>query len=738
MLDLAEPIFHGEAPRYTFNAAQAEKYDQIYAPEFSMTQCTLREQLKVIGGYIHAEPRLLENDEIVFEEYGNTEISPVGGLPYVFESTSCDINQYCTDIRTNASNLVNSLGYAQGVVIDPADGFFRSLRTETQYARVTDENGICMTQFPVYSVRKLECGILSAADGVTFALPMLDITPYVFEATRYSANLSDYAGGYPSSKQYAVYFTRGQNNIRGLFYQVPNAISSAVFSRYAIVNILAACTSELTAAQIDSLVTNNPENLVFRITYDPIYSTYLSHGKQLHIAGETNYTQIYNQSGNLIETTYFGENLKGAAARLGNVEQERTYIFSKLTDIPKAGQMLDEEYAISAVSTEVMATYIKCTLALTKDFNRISQYVGISSNKRTYEVSESAAYQRDILLKEYLIVGSAEEAAQEAAEGKPKIFHPSALNGFSAIFGYDPGTPYGPTKIITVAVAAGQGMKKDGDGNKIPGDPLNRVILPTVSGAFGNTIVFNFSYKDNYSAGDRVQKVNGDDSVTGYWQTDVRYPDLYGRMYYLSFGLYSSVPGVKQTAYDLPLYENSEAVSEAPISTEVGAPLIIRKDSREKISINVECEIKTTKKDVNIGSALAYLCRFVYTGGDVLPKLYLNMSRKNRFRKFDRKITDTSALEDLGLVKVEKSEDGNSFRIVPKTVPNLNGQTFSGWVIAIPPRKTQETVQDEDGTVQTIDIYSGGDILLSHNAPLTTPIQPGDTVPDDFVFYFKR
>ncbi|MBQ7788049.1 MAG: hypothetical protein IJ398_00175 [Clostridia bacterium] len=60
------------------NPVQARKWENELAPEFTMTQCTLREQLKIIGGYIHAEPRLGGYDEngvyqenwIFFDEYG--------------------------------------------------------------------------------------------------------------------------------------------------------------------------------------------------------------------------------------------------------------------------------------------------------------------------------------------------------------------------------------------------------------------------------------------------------------------------------------------------------------------------------------------------------------------------------------------------------------------------------------------------------------------------------------------
>lgn len=59
ILDLAEPLFNGQTARYKLDPEQAEWLDSIRAPEFTLTRDTLREQLRVVGAYIHAEPRLI-------------------------------------------------------------------------------------------------------------------------------------------------------------------------------------------------------------------------------------------------------------------------------------------------------------------------------------------------------------------------------------------------------------------------------------------------------------------------------------------------------------------------------------------------------------------------------------------------------------------------------------------------------------------------------------------------------
>ena len=158
VLGLAEPIFADGAeqnttPRYKLDPAQKEWLKGITAPPFTMTQCTLREQLRVIGGYIHAEPRLMFNEEareydeenayeakkfyVHFDKFNSGASTALrSNTPYIGRTFGQDINQYCTKIETSASNLVNSLSFAKGVIAEPNQHQVKTLRTETVNVRI--------------------------------------------------------------------------------------------------------------------------------------------------------------------------------------------------------------------------------------------------------------------------------------------------------------------------------------------------------------------------------------------------------------------------------------------------------------------------------------------------------------------------------------------------------------------------------------------------------------------------
>lgn len=742
ILELAEPVFkdssgeYVKAPRFTFNKEQAEKYDNVLAPDFSMTQCTLREQLKVVGGYIHAEPYLDEKDQIWFLEYGSTKGRKLAGKN-VYNSASIDINQYCTEIRTNAQNLVNSLDYAAGVIIDPASGFSRSLRTEAMYTRISDQNGIVQTQFPIYSVQSLKCGITKYGEKQAW-LPLTDITDYLFEQTEYNAVLSNYSGEYPNSKQYAVYYTQGAKNIGGLFFKAPS-ILGAYGEHFAITYILEKAQDDKKLDEIAAEIEKgNVGYLTFQVTYKPIFSAFLSHGKQLHINGEAEFSQIYNQSENLIETQYFGENMKGVAARLGNIEQERTYILQNYSDIPAVGDMVDD-YAVSAVNVEFQPTYIKVTVGLTKDFNRISQYVGVSSVKRMYEISERDTYRRNVLIKEKVIFSNVYDSNAvggtilKNTEPITNVFSPSTVIS-------------NKTRISSAYVTCTD--KKSAD--------IKRFSLPAVGCAEGNTVSLNFAFKDNYSAGDMVQyipKVDSDnnetqknDAVSGFWQNDVPYTDYYGKVYYMQFAFVSLITGELSVKFpfDTPKTETDEEDYYMPVYTK--DKYVVRKDSREELSVNYEFEIKTDLPDLIIGSALASYCSLIREIPYSHVEIYDIKDPFINIGKFQKTIPTVKIVNPNfplgyyyeaapGFIRMMDKDNKNTLKV---EVINNNGATYitadykkfsdqgHGWVIATPISQSVEKVEDEDGNITEQVTVTGGEILLASNRPIQDFVQNGE------------
>lgn len=690
-LDLIEPHLDGYPNRFTFNEEQAEEYKNVIAPEFAFTKENLRERLQQIGGFIHAEPRL-RNGVIYFDKYGMNDYADMYKTPYTGKMVCQDINHYATNLDSSVDNLVSQLSWAKGVIMEPFAGGYRSVRTESMNVRITHENMLIQTIFPVYQVEKLTCAYIK--DG---KLTTCDITPYVFESVDYNSNLSSYSVTYPTSKAYGVYYTQGERNIRGLNFKVPDAISDTL-QKYAIINILEAASGE----NFDWFYNIDYPTLMFQITYIPIFSTRVTQTKQYIVGMQHPFALPYNQGANMIETSYYGENMKGLIARLGNVEKTLTYMVYNLNRIPKAGQLFDDEYYISAVFTEFMPSYIKVQLTLSKDFNRLSQYINVPSYKRFYEVSERQAFRRETLYTDYLVIGNEVEDDGQTLLNPTQFFY-----YLKAIFTQD---VHEDAKITAARV-----WGKDKGKNNLYENP---VIMPVLSTAMGTTMNFSFSAEDNYSAGARSIEHNvmsGNNEVTGYWQQYLPYGDYYGRMYWLSFQLvtsmtYTTPEAYLQAALDFPKDQREIPTIETVISA-VNTPILYRKDSREIMNFTYQASFVTNRKNIVIGSALAAMNPLIKGSDRDNPAgLFISPHRINKFDDF----VDVSEMTQQDWTGAEDvTVDGTVMRLGQITA-SVEGKA---WAIVYSPNQedTEITVEDEDGNVTTQKIPVGDRLLIACN-----------------------
>lgn len=662
----------------------AKELHNIETPEFQFTQSTLREVLQEVGRYIHAEPRLLDDGVITFDKLGSGELSTFTEDNYASKSYQQGVDRYATNLYSTVNNLVNSINYANGVMVEPYSNGYKTVRTEDVYVRLEDTNVIIQTQYPIRGIRKLECGYVD-----NFGTPPFDITSFVYESAEYQ-RLSSYEGAYPMAKAWALYYTIGQKNVYGLNFKEQTATFEA-FKNYAILNILNAVTGS-SVGWTDTANNNYMTKLAFRITYEPIYSATAQQSKSYIGDLDKPATMVYNQAQNMVESHYFGENMKGAIARLGNVDKVLTYVKNGLFTPPQVGQiMLDEndEYYISAVATEYFPFYTKFSMSLSKDFNRYSDYVKVNSEKRLYEVSERQAFDSHITYKDYVVIGDNNyESINDGLLG--------TLVVLKEIFTQD-----GLAESISLATLQG----KDRLGNN-----LQEVVLPVQKSALGNSALFTVKYKDNYSAGDNVVR----DVDNNLWQNGVAYGDLFGNVEYLDFTFWLKMGTepynvTKQTEIGnaLPILVGNPFQVTISTASQVGdyasgsIPLWIKKGSTEIPTLDYQMDFVTNRSNIIIGSAIVKNFSLISGTNNASHKAKLYVLNK-RINKFDKVIdvSNGTPIEDSNwiinfdekfffkFVSKSSSVEGISWAIVDgstnelligcnKTITNTN-QIFDG------------------------------------------------------------
>lgn len=604
----SEPQWTATTRRTPVLNGQAYDFELIDAPEFQFTQSNLREVLQNIGHFIHGEPRLKDN-VISFDMFGGSTPAQMASR-YASFQLSQNIERFATNIDSTVGNLIDSINYARGLRTEPyADGI-KALRTEAVYARVEENNVILATDRGINSVEKIE--YYHDDDGNFY-----DITSYTFEEADYK-QMSSYSEVYPYSKGYAIYYVRGAKNIRGLSFKIPNALNTSVFSRYAIVNIIRAAINNASWNFSGDIA-----SLKFRITYQPMVAARVQQSKQNITDMQEERSLAYNQGQNVVEAHYYGENLKGLIARLGNVDRVITTLQYGLNTLPEIGTLWvspdNEDYYVSSVATEISPYTTKTTIALTKNFNRYSEYVALDRQKRQYEISERAAYDSFYSYRDYCVIGT--------GISNPA---PALLTNIGAV--RDIFEQTGNYKPLSAMFLQG----KDKYGNS-----LQQVALACQALAMGNAAVFSASYEDNYSAGVATvyQDIGG---VSGYFTNAVPYSDFYGNLEYLDMKIAetATTTDITETAFSIP---SANGLTPSGVRVDTGAaPLLFKKGSTEIPSINYQIDFVTNRDEIIIGSALAK--NFILgTQTGHAAKLYLLQQRINKYTT----ITDLTGAQEI-------------------------------------------------------------------------------------------
>lgn len=691
LLAITETLRASETPALVFNQEQAQFYDQrdndgepLYpAPEFAMTKSTLRECLDQVGSYIHSIVRLVGN-EIYFDKLGGTTETALD-KDYIGHYETLDAEQYASQLDSIVSNLTNIDDEATGTIIEPFRNAYKTVRAESGTITINDTSAIIETDYPIEKIAKLECGYITVG-GTDYLVG--DITPYVYEKAEYDL-LSSNSGTYPLSKGYAITYTQGQPNITGLTFKLPNSVSP-IFSKQAILNII----SQKLGINVQGLNVQDITELQFRLTYYPSTTARVKQSRTDINNYSMELTSIYNQNANKVDSRAYGENLKGAIARLGNIEKFITYELSSPDDLPNVGEYViidNEDYYIATLSVENQIDHTKATIGLSKDFNALSKYIGIKNNIRLYEVSEKQSVERHINYEDYCVIGNAITSdTKQLVTGVTILFILTQFTMPSA-------------DATSVSVARLEGTDIDGNKIKVSGNDT-KVDLPVISLGLGNTIWIGFKYADNYSAGN--QSVNPPQGDTLYRLNQyVPYGDYFGEIETLSVNIYPMLESVDSlnaitVGNALPVSTLNPLRNTLCISTQ-SDDIVIKKDSREQINFAYQMHY-VTNDNIIIGTQLAQGCPLVSNFNETYAELYV---LPNRINKFASNIDLTNAT----LVK-----SYNNVVTPPDVVFTINSITF-GNQIATASGKSWAMVDKASGKLlfgKNIAIENGEEIEM--------------------------
>jgi hypothetical protein len=587
LLEIAEPIKRGETPRFTLNQADALRYANTPCAELNFANgASLWENLLEIGKVIHCIPRL-RNSVVYFDKLGDgAEITQKQLFRNHISQTSDKTSEkFASHLDSVVNGLMNLDDEGQGAISDPFERGFRTVRSEISNTdmRTTVDSCIVRTVEPIEKVTKVT---------VVYSNVEYDITPYIYEKKEYDLLYSN-QGSYPYAKAYALYYVQGQPNIYGLTYKEQNPISP-IFENYAIENILKEVSGNSLNAddwEPNSQGTDPTEyapdgllNLAFNVKYITSINGRVRQSKRNVEDIKTVAVMAFNQAANRLSSVNYGKRLKGEIAMMGSADVKICYkhLPGNFDDVVESVgkrfpySTFGSNMYISSATIKYWGQYIVTELGLTKNFNQLGRFVAINSAVRQFEIDTNVS-ESFFLDEEYLVF----------SEGFSEDDAPYTISNGSRLRGF-------VLSVISGNVAA--------NGNKVTvvtattstelGTTLRTVFLPVQSLALGNSLLFNFKYEDNYSAGETLVHPSNKNYKLSQM---VPYGDaLYGEAKYLSIilGYDSSISSsnIVSAGDALPLQPTGFSATSLALT---GDPYIVNKSSRDALNVTYQIHFVT-------------------------------------------------------------------------------------------------------------------------------------------------
>lgn len=360
---------------------------------------------------------------------------------------------------------------------------------------------------------------------------------FIFEENVYS--LLDITATSLANKGQAIYYSLGSNVIKGLNYRLPTINTGEGDNDYAIKRILG-IVFQIAPENWSKIKVND---FIFHIIYRtkdtvrsdqtrPDLRKYLLNSKYDRVP---QHNQFNNQTDVVVDSVKFGNNIYGKLIRTGNSNYTVTEWNTSLTQIKQSGQLYKIRgniYYVAKVKNTYFKDHIISEITYSKDYNQLSEIIGIPSEPRFYEISEQSLIKREVPINDYIVLGTSIKS-----QNNPLSF--VRKNGWQYINDLLLGNETDfPKYSITV-------FKNDQDrkygtvlGNE---DFYKDVCHPISTYSIENTLTMEWDMVDNFSAGEQVDKttlsLEPETAVDTAYNTlnPVRYTDAYGRSDLLDF-----------------------------------------------------------------------------------------------------------------------------------------------------------------------------------------------------------
>jgi hypothetical protein len=647
---------------FTITQEVEDELDAIIAPEFSFKDVTLRQALDEVANVTNSITRLTRENEIVFDKF-NELLDQIDGVTENYKKQQ-DINYYSTNMSSDVINPISQpKDNLRESEYYPSKNLWTTLRSD--FGRFDFESSFIPTPKPIYEISEVKTIVdlsIYEAQIVNDELTLtgeefsnlnyeLDITNNIVEKAEYDTLFEKpIISGFVAekTKRNVIFYEYGKKNIQiGKTYGLFNiATAYRQMLQNASIKDIKSITSEnnLQFERMDEVTVGNSGGLLtektrgglfvvqgssptrryfvvlktrgsidaflsftrweglFRVKYTPIPPSVRFEVVRDDITEVDVYSnQTINQKLRIVDLEAFANNMKGRINQLGESQLTLSHKVKNISQSWKIGDFTADKFVVTKKEVIVQRDHYIINYELNKNFNKISQFVGIDQEIRQWEIGESGrSLDRDLNYNEYIEIYADDEGAFSQGDNDTTLENNSL---FLSTFNSN-----AQVKPITLATFSSNELLFD------DGSPVT-ISVPFYRVSGGDSFGIYFDFQTNAAASDELR--TGDEDVIvnlideavrilgfakgipRYFNVPVKYTDAIGRLDTFNLSLYNEDDfGVfdfnveTNTGNSLPILDRT--LIQNPV---ISGSFFIKKDNRERIKMTLQYHL--VSKDVN-------------------------------------------------------------------------------------------------------------------------------------------
>lgn len=618
---------------------ELEEFDKQTLKDTTIVECfynqkNLWEVLMDIGKYIHARPKLRfgSNGKYIVEwkQYGRTDQKQDNSNTISIYNARF-VEDYISSLSSYVSNMVQLDGTIREVVAPKSSSEDYLVYNDVAEIKTT-KNIIEIVEMWVVNKHTGERRGLTGQDslvnfvqvnknGQVTSLGIKNDTGYVFEENIYKTLAPN--PNININKGFAIYYTLGTNVIKGLNYQLPSVNTGDILNDYAIKNIIGSAFNMGTYEQWTKIKIND---YYFDITYrtkDTLRTDQTRPDLRKYIMTTPydripQHNQFANQTDTVIDSVKYGNNVYGKLIRTGNSTYEKVEWVENLSFVKRAGDLYSingQWYYVTKVLNTFYVDHIISEVSFSKDFNKLSQIIGIPSEPRFYEISEQSSIKREVSINDFIVIGTdfVEHRDTDISFLQNKamsyigglLMSPINDDRIENANELDETPLEYPRYIVTT-------FRNDLDKVVQQNTEVleKQVLLPASTYSLENTLTIEWDTENNVIAGNKAVPPSKDTGLgvnqAYYILEAVQYCDKYGRADMFNFAIIQDHSLSAQDVENLPenpinlsavgdelLFGDQNAEFYSPLNTDKNKGRILLKDNREHLCFNYNLQALT-------------------------------------------------------------------------------------------------------------------------------------------------